>query len=55
MKGKLEKFIDDLPGMPDNIHHDGKGHYWIALATVIYIISLNFINYLFILCSTIHN
>ncbi|KAA8547576.1 hypothetical protein F0562_004005 [Nyssa sinensis] len=32
-KGSIDKFIDDLPGMPDNIRYDGEGHYWIALAT----------------------
>uniref|UniRef100_A0A5B6YXQ3 Strictosidine synthase conserved region domain-containing protein n=1 Tax=Davidia involucrata TaxID=16924 RepID=A0A5B6YXQ3_DAVIN len=32
-KGSVDKFIDDLPGMPDNILYDGEGHYWIALAT----------------------
>ena len=32
-KGKIDKFCD-LPGMPDNIHYDGQGQYWIALATV---------------------
>ncbi|XP_062102741.1 protein STRICTOSIDINE SYNTHASE-LIKE 5-like [Humulus lupulus] len=30
-KGSVESFIDYLPGMPDNIHYDGEGHYWIAL------------------------
>ncbi|KAE8715901.1 Protein STRICTOSIDINE SYNTHASE-LIKE 5 [Hibiscus syriacus] len=29
---KVEKFIDNLPGFPDNIKYDGDGHYWIALA-----------------------
>lgn len=33
-KGHVEKFIDNLPGMPDNIKYDGDGHYWIALPTV---------------------
>ncbi|XP_022775473.1 protein STRICTOSIDINE SYNTHASE-LIKE 5-like [Durio zibethinus] len=32
-KGNVEKFIDNLPGMPDNIRYDGEGHYWIALVT----------------------
>ncbi|KAI9394487.1 hypothetical protein POPTR_005G099400v4 [Populus trichocarpa] len=32
-KGSLETFIDNLPGLPDNIHHDGHGHYYIALAS----------------------
>ncbi|MBA0581606.1 protein STRICTOSIDINE SYNTHASE-LIKE 5 [Gossypium raimondii] len=32
-KGHVEKFIDNLPGMPDNIKYDGDGHYWIALPT----------------------
>ncbi|KAG2694998.1 hypothetical protein I3760_08G170700 [Carya illinoinensis] len=31
-KGKVDKFIENLPGMPDNIRYDGEGHYWIALA-----------------------
>jgi len=29
----VESFIDNLPGMPDNILYDGEGHFWIALAT----------------------
>ncbi|CAL5197420.1 unnamed protein product [Lathyrus oleraceus] len=33
-KGKTEKFCD-LPGMPDNIHYDGHGKYWIGIATAI--------------------
>ncbi|EOX90700.1 Strictosidine synthase [Theobroma cacao] len=32
-KGRVEKFIDNLPGMPDNVRYDGEGHYWIALVT----------------------
>ncbi|KAJ6413376.1 hypothetical protein OIU84_006218 [Salix udensis] len=32
-KGSLETFIDNLPGLPDNIHHDGHGHYYIALSS----------------------
>ncbi|XP_021645048.2 protein STRICTOSIDINE SYNTHASE-LIKE 5 isoform X2 [Hevea brasiliensis] len=28
-KGHTEKFVD-MPGMPDNIHYDGGGHFWIA-------------------------
>nr|POE67180.1 protein strictosidine synthase-like 6 [Quercus suber] len=32
-KGRVEKFIDHLPGLPDNIRYDGEGQYWIALAT----------------------
>lgn len=31
-KGKIEKFVENLPGYPDNIHYDGDGHYWIALS-----------------------
>lgn len=34
-KGTIEKFCD-LPGMPDNIHYDGQGHYLIAMVTVMY-------------------
>ncbi|KAL5063596.1 hypothetical protein RYX36_025333 [Vicia faba] len=33
-KGSTEKFCD-LPGMPDNIHYDGHGKYWIGIATAI--------------------
>jgi len=32
-KGTVESFIDNLPGLPDNIHYDGNGTFWIALAT----------------------
>ncbi|KAK9990028.1 hypothetical protein SO802_025013 [Lithocarpus litseifolius] len=32
-KGRVEKFIEHLPGMPDNILYDGDGQYWIGLAT----------------------
>ncbi|KAK1587967.1 hypothetical protein Q3G72_018768 [Acer saccharum] len=28
--GSVDKFIDDLPGVPDNIHYDGQGLYWVA-------------------------
>ncbi|OEL34629.1 Protein STRICTOSIDINE SYNTHASE-LIKE 5 [Dichanthelium oligosanthes] len=31
-KGTVEKFIDKLPGFPDNIRYDGEGRYWIALS-----------------------
>ncbi|CAL4923619.1 unnamed protein product [Urochloa decumbens] len=31
-KGTVEKFIDNLPGVPDNIRYDGEGRYWIALS-----------------------
>ncbi|KAG0450587.1 hypothetical protein HPP92_026659 [Vanilla planifolia] len=31
-KGKVEGFVENLPGFPDNIRYDGKGRYWIALA-----------------------
>ncbi|KAF8377717.1 hypothetical protein HHK36_031101 [Tetracentron sinense] len=34
-KGTVENFIDNLPGLPDNIRYDGDGHYWIALPTAI--------------------
>ncbi|TXG59893.1 hypothetical protein EZV62_014466 [Acer yangbiense] len=33
--GRVDKFIDDLPGLPDNIHYDGQGLYWIAINTEI--------------------
>lgn len=32
-KGTVKKFVDGLPGMPDNIHYDGEGQYWIAIST----------------------
>ncbi|KAK7379726.1 hypothetical protein VNO78_34416 [Psophocarpus tetragonolobus] len=32
--GKIEKFCD-VPGMPDNIHYDGEGHYLIAIFTAL--------------------
>lgn len=31
--GHVEKFVESLPGLPDNIRYDGEGHYLIALAT----------------------
>ncbi|KAK8673344.1 hypothetical protein V6N13_111687 [Hibiscus sabdariffa] len=31
-KGQVEKFIDNLPGLVDNIEYD-EGHYWIGLPT----------------------
>lgn len=37
--GRVEKFIETLPGLPDNIRYDGEGHYLIALATVNTILS----------------
>jgi hypothetical protein len=33
-KGTVEKFIDDLPGFPDNVRYDGEGQYWIAFFAV---------------------
>ncbi|KAH7852641.1 hypothetical protein Vadar_027285 [Vaccinium darrowii] len=30
-KGFVDIFIDNLPGVPDNIRYDGEGQYWIAL------------------------
>lgn len=33
-KGKLEVFIDNLPGYPDNIRSNGHGGYWLALCVV---------------------
>ncbi|KAL8194091.1 hypothetical protein R6Q57_026333 [Mikania cordata] len=32
-EGLIDVFIDRLPGMPDNIHYDDEGHYWIAITT----------------------
>lgn len=32
-KGSLEIFVDNLPGIPDNIRYDDEGLYWIALLT----------------------
>lgn len=33
-KGTVTSFVDNLPGLPDNIRYAGKGNYWIALAAV---------------------
>ena len=33
-KGTVSNFIDNLPGLPDNIRCDEEGHYWVALAAV---------------------
>ncbi|KAL3619961.1 Strictosidine synthase [Castilleja foliolosa] len=30
-KGTVDIFVENLPGLPDNIRYDGEGHYWIAL------------------------
>ncbi|KAL6993374.1 strictosidine synthase [Sarracenia purpurea var. burkii] len=30
-KGSVDIFIDNLPGMPDNIRYDGEGQFWIGL------------------------
>ncbi|KAJ3681953.1 hypothetical protein LUZ60_014526 [Juncus effusus] len=32
-KGTVENFVENLPGLPDNIRYDGESHYWIALLT----------------------
>lgn len=32
--GLVEKFADNLPGLPDNIRYDGEGHYLIAIVMV---------------------
>nr|WGT83877.1 strictosidine synthase [Lysimachia christinae] len=32
-KGSVERFVDGLPGFPDNIRYDGEGQYWIAIST----------------------
>ncbi|KZV41751.1 hypothetical protein F511_22163 [Dorcoceras hygrometricum] len=32
-KGSVDMFVDNLPGVPDNIRYDGEGLYWIALST----------------------
>ncbi len=32
--GKSEIFIDNLPGLPDNIRLTSTGNYWIAIAAV---------------------
>lgn len=31
-EGMVERFIDRLPGLPDNVRYDGDGRYWIALS-----------------------
>ncbi|KAK2150923.1 hypothetical protein LSH36_382g01005 [Paralvinella palmiformis] len=32
-QGKVEKFIENLPGIPDNIRRSSGGGYWVALGT----------------------
>lgn len=32
--GKSEIFIDNLPGLPDNVRMSSTGNYWIAIAAV---------------------
>jgi sugar lactone lactonase YvrE len=32
-KGKSETFIDNLPGFPDNIHHNGVDTFWVAIVS----------------------
>jgi sugar lactone lactonase YvrE len=32
-KGQMEVCIDDLPGVPDGILGNGKGHYWLTIVT----------------------
>lgn len=32
--GTVTSFLNNLPGLPDNIGYDGKGSYWIALVAV---------------------
>lgn len=34
-KGQSEIFVDNLPGLPDNIRSNGKGGYFIVLASPI--------------------
>ncbi|XP_020595625.1 LOW QUALITY PROTEIN: protein STRICTOSIDINE SYNTHASE-LIKE 6-like [Phalaenopsis equestris] len=34
-KGKIDKFLENLPGYPDNIKYDGEGQYWIGLSAVV--------------------
>ncbi|XP_024978344.1 protein STRICTOSIDINE SYNTHASE-LIKE 6-like [Cynara cardunculus var. scolymus] len=30
-KGSIDVFVDNLPGLPDNIRYDGDGHYWLGI------------------------
>ncbi|EPS58715.1 hypothetical protein M569_16097, partial [Genlisea aurea] len=32
-KGSTDTFVENLPGLPDNVRYDGEGRYWIALGT----------------------
>ncbi|KAL9148644.1 hypothetical protein ABFS82_12G055400 [Erythranthe guttata] len=32
-RGSVDIFVENLPGLPDNIRYDGEGQYWIALTT----------------------
>ncbi|KAL8532184.1 hypothetical protein ACS0TY_008691 [Phlomoides rotata] len=35
-KGSVDMFVENLPGIVDNIRYDGEGQYWIALSTNAY-------------------
>ncbi|CAI9110516.1 OLC1v1010562C2 [Oldenlandia corymbosa var. corymbosa] len=35
-KGTVDTFVENIPGMPDNIRYGGDGQYWIAIASVMY-------------------
>lgn len=41
-KGKVDKLVEHLPGLPDNIRYDGEGNYWIGLPMVLPISLLQF-------------
>ncbi|KAK6127565.1 hypothetical protein DH2020_038683 [Rehmannia glutinosa] len=32
-KGSVDIFVENLPGLPDNIRYDGEGQYWIGINT----------------------
>ncbi|KAM7261196.1 hypothetical protein ACFE04_026671 [Oxalis oulophora] len=34
-KGTVESFVQDIPGLPDNIRYDGQGIYWIGIVSEI--------------------
>ena len=44
-KGRVEVFVDDLPGLPDNINRASDGTYWVALVgfrTPVYDLSMEY-------------
>eukprot|EP00249_Psilotum_nudum_P035131 c55186_g1_i1 orf=206-1330(-) len=51
-RGKVEIFIDNLPGYPDNVHSSGRGTFWIGLVStrsrlMEFILGFSFVKYFY--------